>query len=47
MAEVFVQVGENEIVAAITRGSAERMDLKVDDIITVITKAAKVMVEKE
>lgn len=47
MAEVIVQVSENEIVAAITRGSVERMDLKVGDVITVIIKATEVMVEKE
>jgi molybdopterin-binding protein len=47
MAEIVVQVGENEIVAAITRGSVERMKLKQGDPITVIIKATEVMLEKE
>lgn len=43
MAEVVVQVGENEIVSAITRGSVERMGLKEGMPITVIIKATEVM----
>ncbi|MCC7162108.1 MAG: TOBE domain-containing protein [Anaerolineae bacterium] len=43
MAEVVVQVGENEIVAAITRASVERLGLKKDDPITVVIKATEVM----
>jgi molybdopterin-binding protein len=47
MAEIVVQVGENEIVAAITRGSVERMNLKEGDAVTVIIKATEVMLETE
>lgn len=47
MAEVVVRVGENEIVAAITRGSVERMNLKQGDAITVIIKATEVMLSNE
>lgn len=47
MAEVVVQVGENEIVAVITRGSVERLKLKQGDPITVIIKATEVMLDKE
>ena len=46
MAEIVVQVGEIEVVAAITRGSAERLDLKVGDKVTAIIKATEVMVAK-
>ena len=47
MAEVVVQVGENEIVAAITRGSVERMGLKEGMPITVLIKATEVMLATE
>lgn len=47
MAEVVVQVGENEIVAAITRSSVERMELKAGDTIIVVIKATEVMLSKE
>lgn len=47
MAEVIVQVGENEIVAAITRASVERMGLKKGDPITVIIKATEVMLSND
>jgi len=47
MAQVIVQVGENEIVAAITRDSVERMKLKEGDAVTVVIKATKVMLENE
>lgn len=47
MAEVVVQVGENEIVAAITRTSVERMGLKQGDPITVIIKATEVMLSND
>lgn len=43
MAEVVVQVGDNELVSAITRGSVERMGLKEGMPITVVTKATEVM----
>jgi molybdopterin-binding protein len=46
MAEIVVQVGEIEVVAAITRGSAETLDLKVGDKVTAVIKATEVMVAK-
>ncbi len=47
MAEVVVQVGENQVVAAITRGSVERMGLKEGMPITVIIKATEVMLDTD
>jgi molybdopterin-binding protein len=46
MAEVVVQVGQIEMVAAITRASAEALDLKVGDKVTAVIKATEVMVAK-
>lgn len=46
MAEIAVDVGGNEIVAAITRTSAESLDLKVGDEVTVIVKSTEVMIAK-
>ncbi len=43
MAEVIVTVGENEVVAAITRASAERLKLQPGSPVTVIIKATEVM----
>ena len=47
MAEVTLKVGDNEIVAAITRASAERLGLKVGDPAVAIIKATEVMIAKE
>lgn len=47
MAEVVVQVGENEVVAAITRSSVERMGLKEGAPIVVVIKATEVMLATE
>ena len=48
MAEVVVVVdGRFEIVAAITRDSAERMGLKPGDQVTAVIKATEVMVAKD
>ena len=44
MAEVVVGVGDQEIVAAITKGSAESLGLKQGDEVTVIIKATEVMI---
>jgi molybdopterin-binding protein len=44
MAEVVVAVGDQEIVAAITKGSAESLGLKQGDEVTVIIKATEVMI---
>ncbi len=46
MAEVTIKVGNNEIVAAITRSSVERLGLKVGDTATAVIKATEVMVAK-
>ncbi len=46
MAEVTVQVGENEVVAAITKASVERLGLKVGDSGSVVIKATEVMIAK-
>ncbi|MFN8626198.1 MAG: TOBE domain-containing protein [Candidatus Binatia bacterium] len=44
MAEVIVQVGANEIVAAITRSSVDRLGVKVGDEVTAVVKATEVMI---
>ena len=46
MAEVIVQVGDREIVAAITRGSVESLELRAGDSVTVVIKSTDVMVDK-
>jgi len=43
MAEVVVDVAGHEVVAAITKSSAENMNLQVGDQITVVIKATEVM----
>lgn len=44
MSEVTVDVGGQEIVAAITRGSAEGLGLEEGSEVTVIIKATEVMI---
>jgi molybdopterin-binding protein len=46
MAEVVVDVGGQEIVAAITRHSVERLGLGEGDSVTVLIKATEVMLGK-
>jgi molybdopterin-binding protein len=46
MAEVVVDVGGQEVVAAITRRSAEALSLKAGDAVTVLIKATEVMIGK-
>jgi molybdopterin-binding protein len=46
MAEVVIQVGSFEIVSAITRGSADAMNLKVGDQVKAVIKSTEVMVDK-
>lgn len=46
MAEVTIRVGENDIVAAITRNSVEHLDLKQGDEVMAIIKSTEVMVAK-
>jgi molybdopterin-binding protein len=44
MAEVVVDVGGNEIVAAITAGSAEKLRLAEGENVVVLIKATEVMI---
>ena len=46
MAEVIVDVGGNELVSTITRGSADTLSLKAVDAVTVIIKASEVLIAK-
>ena len=46
MAEVVMDVGGSEVVAAITRPSAETMGLKEGDQVKAVIKATEVMVQK-
>jgi molybdopterin-binding protein len=46
MAEVEMEVGGQTLVAAITRVSAERLDLKPGDQVTAVIKATEVIVAK-
>ena len=46
MAEVVVDVGGQEVVAAITRASAESLNLVKGDDVTVVIKATEVILAK-
>jgi molybdopterin-binding protein len=46
MAEVILDVSGTEVVAAITRGSAENLNLQAGDRVKAIIKATEVMVDK-
>jgi molybdopterin-binding protein len=46
MAEVILSVGQLEIVAAITRGSAEQLSLKAGDNVKAVIKATEVLIDK-
>jgi molybdopterin-binding protein len=46
MAEVVVTVGDLEFVSAITRASAEGLDLKAGDDVTAIIKSTEVLIGK-
>ena len=46
MAEVTVDLGGQDIVAAITKGSVERLGLKEGEEVTAIIKATEVMIAK-
>jgi molybdopterin-binding protein len=46
MAEVVMSVGEFELVAAITRGSAEQLGLKAGDSVKAVIKATEVLIDK-
>jgi molybdopterin-binding protein len=47
MAEVVVAVGELEIVSAITRSSAERMELAPGDEVVAVIKSTEVLIGKK
>jgi molybdopterin-binding protein len=46
MSEITVDVGGQSIVAAITRGGAEHLELAPGDDVTVLIKATEVMLGK-
>jgi molybdopterin-binding protein len=46
MAEISVDIDAGSLVAAITRGSAESLDLQPGDKVTVIIKATEVIIGK-
>jgi molybdopterin-binding protein len=46
MAEVVIDVGGQDVVAAITRHSVEGLDIKQGDTVTAVIKATEVMVMK-
>jgi molybdopterin-binding protein len=46
MAEIIIQVGDNQVVAAITKDAAEDLALKVGDKVTALIKSTSVMVQK-
>jgi molybdopterin-binding protein len=47
MAEVVVEIGGQEVVAAITRTSAENLSIIVGDDVTVVIKSTEVMIAKD
>jgi molybdopterin-binding protein len=47
MAEVVVDIGGQEVVAAITRSSAESLKLATGDSVTVVIKATEVILAKD
>jgi molybdopterin-binding protein len=46
MAEIVVTVGNLEFVSAITRTSAEQMNLKVGDAVKAVIKSTEVLIDK-
>jgi molybdopterin-binding protein len=46
MAEVTVDIGGQTVVAAVTRGGIERINLQQGDEVTVLIKATEVMLAK-
>ena len=47
MAQVTVKVGSNLIDSVITRSSADELQLKKGDTVTVIVKSTEVMIQKD
>ena len=46
MAEVVVEANGVELVAAITRGSAEALNLQAGDAVTAVIKSTEIMIDK-
>lgn len=46
MAEIRVGIGDQELVSVITRGSAERLNIRVGDRVFAIIKSTEVMIGK-
>lgn len=46
MAEVLLRIGDQELVSIITRGSAERLGLKLGDEVYALVKSTEVMIGK-
>lgn len=46
MAEVRIGIGDQELVAVITRSSAERLGLKVGELVFAVIKSTEVMIGK-
>ena len=46
MAEIIIQVGDNQVVSAITKDAAEDLALKVGDKVIALIKSTSVMVQK-
>jgi molybdopterin-binding protein len=47
MAEVRVSIGDQEVVSIITRGSVDRLGLRVGDEVVAIIKSTEIMIGKE
>ncbi len=47
MAEVRLRIGEQELVSIITRGSVERLRLRVGDEVIAVIKSTEIMIGKE
>jgi len=47
MAEIILQVGNLEVVSAITRTSAEHLGLKAGDEVTAVIKSTEVLIAKD
>ena len=46
MAEARIGIGDQELVAVITRSSAERLGLKVGETVVAVIKSTEVMIGK-
>ena len=46
MAEVLLRIGDQSLVSIITRGSAERLRLRVGDSVFAVIKSTEVMIGK-